>query len=247
MEVTNSLLPAMASCRSAVFHYFLDSEVLLDLTSLLIISQILGMPLPMKDYVCFSETHLWSFFLILPGSKILQCFPWIFSWVLIHKLNHFHRVYVLKSQPHELVFHWGVDSCFSESYTQENASLLWASQESQSYVSCNFKMICAVAAFISEEGYCRVFRILCPSCHSEICTPVQKFSLDSCLSEALSSRLPQESLPRHSYMDTEGTLSLIFLSSLPLRSWTLSYSFLVNFLSHIRAYQPHPHGIITAS
>lgn len=165
MEVTNSLLPAMASCCSAVFHYFLDSEVLLDLTSLLIISQILGMPLPMKDYVCFSKTHLWSFFLILPGSKILQCFPWIFSWVLIHKLNHFHRVYVLKSQPHELVFHWGVDSCFSESYTQENASLLWASQESQSYVSCNFKMICAVAAFISEEDYCRVFRILCPSCH----------------------------------------------------------------------------------
>lgn len=58
MEVTNSLLPAMASCRSAVFHYFLDSEVLLDLTSLLIISQILGMPLPMKDYVCFSKIHL---------------------------------------------------------------------------------------------------------------------------------------------------------------------------------------------
>ena len=82
---------------------------------------------------------------------------------------------------------------------------------------------------------------------SEYCTPVQKFSLDSCLSEALSSRLSQEGLPRHSYMDMEGTSSLIFLSSLPLRSWTLSHSFLVNFLSHIRAYQPHPHGIITAS
>lgn len=134
--IWKSQTPCFLPWPPAVPLYFTISWILKSfLTSLLTISQILGMPLPMKDYVCFSKTHLWSFFLILPGSKILQCFPWIFSWVLIHKLNHFHRVYVLKSQPHELILHWGVDSCFSKSYTQENASLLWASQESQSHVS----------------------------------------------------------------------------------------------------------------
>lgn len=113
MKFTNSLSPAMASCRSTVFHsvpWTLESFLM---TFLLSISWILEMPLPMKDYVSFSNVIFVKGFLILPiipGSAILYYFYWILCWVLIHKLKDFHRVYVLNSQPHGLVLHWAVNS-----------------------------------------------------------------------------------------------------------------------------------------
>lgn len=114
--------------------------------------------------------------------------------------------------------------------------------------------MCAVAAFTSEEGYWKEFRTL--SVMSLLKSASQAGSSQWSLVFIWGTVLPQESLPRHSFVDMERTLRIIFLSSPWLRSWELSHSYQAHFppshpylppasLWNHHSFLHLPHGMVT--
>lgn len=133
----------------------------------------------------------------------------------------------LNSQPHGLALHWAVVSCFSDSFTERIPFFFEFLVKSLRVIFHTITRWCVLLLLLHLKRVIGKNSGLYQSCHYWSLHPRPEV-LNGVLF-IWGSVLPQESLPRHSFVDMERTLRIIFLSSPWLRSWELSHF-----------YQAHP-------